>query len=537
MKIKQYFNVGLLLLSSLIGYSSCSSELEINPTSELENEFFESELKVQQGITACYAPLANMYGPLLNSGYGVQELLLLPGDDITNSDAGHGSLEAFSGLNSSNGTVATAWRRLYQMVYRANFMLEKLEDPEIQSVVKREGLVSANKGEVLFLRSWAFVRLWDLFRKAPIQNKRIRNISDAILPPSKDFEMLDQAIKDLELAATLLPDASYWNEASEKGRVFKESAYGMLVKCYTLRARYNNKNTDDYKKAIAAFEKIKSRKLVPFNNNFDYHFENNEESLFEFQASHANEQDNAWLDNDFGGGVGQMGAMYHYATSHWGNYGTGIWGPTTKLMEAYQEGDPRKNATFSKELTNVYGDVNIPQPYGWDKFNGYQLQKYVKPGRCWFEPNWGISSTNNTRLLRYGDVKLLAAEAYLITGNQEKALQQINDIRERARNSVEAGKPVSAVPANLTSVTIEDIMNERFIELASEEGIRWQDLRSWHAAGFINLSTWTAKDFGYNYDVKNFELSIPKHLLFPIPQSEMNTNPLMAADSNNPGYE
>lgn len=537
MKIQHYIYTGLLLMIGSAFLSSCSSELDIKPTSELESDFFESELKVEQGITACYASLANMYGPLLNSGYGVHELLLLPGDDVTNSDSGHGALEAFSGLNSSNGTVATAWTRLYQMVYRTNFMLEKLDDPAIQAVVKREDLLSANKGELLFLRSWAFVRLWDLFRKAPIQNKRITTISDAILPPSKDFEMLDQAIADLEEAATLLPAASYWNDATEKGRVFNESAYGLLVKCYVLRARYNNKSADDYKKAIAAFEKIHTRTLVPFNNNFDYHFENNDESLFEFQASHATEQDNAWLDNDFGGGVGQMGAMYQYCTSHWGNYGTGIWGPTKKLMEAYEEGDPRKEGTFSKTLTNVYGDVSIPQPYGWDKFDGYQLQKYVKPGRCWFEPNWGISSTNNTRLLRYGDVKLLAAEAYLMTGNATKALQQVNDIRERARNSVDAGQAPSAVPAPLTSITMEDIMHERFIELAAEDGIRWQDLRSWHAAGFINLSTWTAKDFGYNYDAKNFEFTAPKDLLFPIPQSEMNTNPLMAADGNNPGYE
>ena len=80
-------------------------------------------------------------------------------------------------------------------------------------------------------------------------------------------------------------------------------------------------------------------------------------------------------------------------------------------------------------------------------------------------------------------------------------------------------------------------MNERFIELAGEEGIRWTDLRSWHVAGFIDLATWKAGDFGYNYDAANFEFQVQRHLLFPIPQREMNTNPLMAAAGNNPGYE
>jgi tetratricopeptide (TPR) repeat protein len=529
-------NIIILFCLSIVGLvSSCADQLDIKPTSELENEYFYTEYRVQQGVGACYASLSNLYGALLNDGGGIHSILLLPGDDVTNRDSGNGDMEAFSGLTTSNGWVNTAWTRLYQLIYRTNFMLEKLDDPEIKAVYQREGLWNANEGELLFLRSWAFYRLWDLFRKAPIQDKRITTVSDAVLPPSEGFQMLDKAIEDLELAATLLPDVNYWDDATEKGRVFNESAYGLLVKCYVLRARYNNKNADDYKKAITAFEKIKTRQLVPFNDNFDYHFENNDESLFEFQASHASQQDNAWLDNNFGGAVGQMGAFYHYSTEHWGNYLTGIFGPTKKLMAAYDDGDPRKEGTFSKNRTNVSGDVNIPDTIPWDYFDGYQLQKYVKPGRCWFEESWGINSTNNTRLIRYGDIKLLAAEAYLQTGNSASALKQVNDIRARARRSTDDGS-ISAVPADLTSVTMEDIMNERFKELAAEEGIRWTDLRSWHAAGFINLAAWTAADFGYNYDAANFEFNVSKHLLFPIPQSEIDRNPLMAASGNNPGY-
>jgi len=529
-------NIIFLLCATLVGlFYSCADQLNIKPTSELETEYFDTENRVQQGVGSCYAALTNLYAALLNDGGGIHEIMFLPGDDVTNSDSGHGALEAFSGLNSSNGQVNTAWTRLYQLIYRTNFMLEKLDDPSIKALYQREGLWNANEGELLFLRSWVFYRLWDWFRKAPIQDKRIATVGDAILPPSEGFDMLDRAIADLETAATLLPNVNYWDDATEKGRVFNESAYGLLVKCYVLRARYNNKNADDYQKAITAFEKITTRKLVPFNDNFDYHFENNDESLFEFQASHAPTQDNAWLDNNFGGAVGQMGAFYHYSTAHWSNYVSGIYGPTNKLMSAYDDGDPRKEGTFSKNRTNVNGDVSIPDMSSWGYFNGYQLQKYVKPGRCWFEETWGINSTNNTRLIRYGDIKLLAAEAYLQTGNPASALKQVNDIRARARLSTDDGS-VSPVPADLTSITMDDIMNERFKELAAEEGIRWTDLRSWHAAGFIDLSTWKAADFGYNYDAKNFEFDVNKHLLFPIPQSEMDRNPLMAAAGNNPGY-
>lgn len=536
MKIhNKYIGITAVIASMVIGMSSCSSELDIKPTAELESEYFETELRIQEGVGACYAAMANMYGPLLNDGGGIHEILLLPGDDITHQDAGKGATEAFSGLNSSYGQVSTLWTRLYQMIYRCNFMLEKIEEENVKVVYKTSGLYEINKGEILFLRSWCYYRLWDFFRKAPLQDKRIRTISEALLPPSEGFQMLDKAIEDLELAATLLPDETYWPLETERGRAFNESAYGLLVKCYTLRARYNSASAEDYQKAINAFEKIKTRELVHFAENFDYRYENNKESLFEYQASHATEQDNAWLDNNFGGGVGQMGVMYHYSTSHWSNYASGIYGPTKKLTNAFDEDDPRKEYTFANYTTDVNGDVSVPSA-PWAKFDGYQLMKYVTPGRCWFEKVWGISSTNNVRLIRFGDIKLLAAEAYLKTGNQSKALQQVNDIRERARRSTEDGS-VSNAPADLVSVSIQDIMDERFIELAGEEGIRWTDLRSWHVAGYINLSDWTAKDFGYNYDEKNFEFEVPKHLLFPIPQKELNTNPLMMAAGNNPGYE
>lgn len=535
-KIIKYIVVAFVAVSGTLYTTSCSSELDIDPTSELENEFFDTEWRVQQGIGACYAAMANIY-PALLDGSGAHPFWMLPGDDLTNKDGSMADFEAFAGLEPSNGTVTNMWRRYYQMIYRTNFMLEKLDDPEIQALYTRSGLLDANKGEALFLRAWCFYKLWDNFKKAPIQDKRIVSIDEAILPPSEGFQMLDKAIADLEQAAALLPSVDYWDNDTEAGRIFNESAQALLVKCYVLRARYNNKNAEDYNKAITAFTKITSRKLVAFSDNFDYHFENNEESLFEFQAGHAMAQDNAWLDNNFGGGVGQMGAYYHYFTSQWANYQSGTYGPTKKLIEAFEEGDPRFEQTASKtNFTNVYGDVSVPQSYGWEFFDGYQFQKYVRPGRCWFEPNWGINSTNNYRLIRYADIKLLAAEAYFNVGNTSAALKEVNDIRERARNSTEDGT-VSAIPANLSTITMNDIMDERFRELAGEEGIRWSDLRSWHAAGFINLSNWGAKEFGYQFDEKNFEFSVPKHLLFPIPKGEMDTNPLMVASGNNPGYD
>jgi starch-binding outer membrane protein, SusD/RagB family len=531
MKTQKYLLKGLFILMIMALITSCSDNLDIDATSELESVYFETEERVQRGIGAAYASLANIYGPQLNETTQ-HPFWLLPGDDLTFDGSGN-SLETFSGLNGSNARVEGMWKRLYATVARCNFMIDKLNDETVAGVFTTDGLKDANRGEMLFIRSWSFFKLWDWYRKAPIQDSRITSIENALLPPSSGFEMLDNAIASLEEAAKLLPET--W-DARNLGRITKNSANGLLVKCYVLRACYNGKSTEDYAKAITAFKRITgSAQLVKYGENFDYRHENNAESLFEYQASHAPTQDNAWLSNDFGGGVGQMGAFYHYSNGHWGNYGSGTIGPTLKLINAFEPGDPRKEETISNNADNLNWSLWWITPQ-WNKFNGYQIVKYTNGERGnIYDKTWQLSSSNNPRLLRLSDVKLDVAEAYLATGDAANALIQVNDIRTRARQSTADGVE-SAVPANLVSVTMTDIINERFLELAGEDGQRWTDLRKWHSAGYINLNTWTASDFGFPYDSGLFVFDSNTHLLFPIPISELDRNANMASSGQNPGY-
>ncbi len=532
---KKYISACTLMIAGLLGFSSCEKNLDINITKELEVNYFGSEYRITQGIGAAYAEITNIYSADL-SNQSKQGFWLLPADDITADGSGN-SLETFSALNASNNSNRMMWITLYKIIARCNFMLEKLDGTTLDAIYKTEGLKDANKAEMLFIRSWCNFKLWDNWRKAPLQDSRIATLADAILPPTKDFELLDNAISSLEEAAPLAFES--WNNLNT-GRITKDACYGLLVKLYVTRACYNSKNAADYGNALTAFGKISASRIAAFDGvkygeSFDYRTENNPESLFEFQASvQPGGQDNAWLDNDFGGGVGQMAAFYHYGDAHWANYSSGVFGPTQKLMDAFDADDPRKGETFKGSDVENYGwSYWWINPF-WGKFGNNQLVKYTNGDRGKeLDPMWQIGSNNNPRLLRLADVKLCAAEAYLSTGNTGDALIQVNDIRERARNSV---SPASASPAALSSVSMTDIMNERMLELAGEDGHRWSDLRRWHAAGYMDLSTWTAADFGFSYDANLFKFEVPKHLLFPIPIGELERNPLMAASGQNPGY-
>jgi hypothetical protein len=119
------------------------------------------------------------------------------------------------------------------------------------------------------------------------------------------------------------------------------------------------------------------------------------------------------------------------------------------------------------------------------------------------------TGTSPTIILRLAEMKLIRAEANLVSNNG-LALTDVNDLRLRAG--------LTALPGPLT---LDDVMDERFVELAAE-GHRWNDLirtgRVNTVMAAINPTTWT-----------------PDKTLLPIPQYEIQQNPSLAG-SQNPGY-
>ena len=535
-----------LLLGIMAFCSSCDGFLDNVPiTSQLESNYFENEVRVEKGIGSIYSEVGVLYAPNFGGGGAFNgtplfALWQLPGDDLTVDNNNNSDFEGFFPLSVDNKKIQNYWSILYAIINRANFMLDQLSRPELLSKIT-EDYANCCKGEALFLRSWSNMLLWDGFRKAPNQSSRITDIESSVLPPSKSFELLDQAINDLILSEQLLPES--WN-MKNKGRVFKNSARGLLVKCYILRACYSSlyggDRLNDYKNAINAFESISEESSIEgvhFGENFDYRTENNKESLFEYQASeNPQQEDNPWLNGNQGGQSGALGTVY---IQFWESYYTfgSFFGPTNKLIKAFESGDPRMDETVSNtSQTNKYDWMKG----GWKYFDGYQFIKYIngeRRGRL--DKKYGKTSPNNPRILRLGDVKLAIAEAYLQTGDEASARRQLNDIRKRARLSTSDGS-ISTVPADYNRpITMEDIMNERLIELAGE-GMRYSDMKRWHVAGYINLGEWAANPkLMWGYDTENkadFQFDVTKHLLWPIPYSEMARNPLLLSDGNNPGY-
>jgi tetratricopeptide (TPR) repeat protein len=511
MKIIAYRkSVWMIVLITIATVISCNDSFLNGPKPQgpTEEDFFKTEGDFEKTVYGIYAKMNAWYA--WNGGVqGVSggnspnfTVWTLPGDDATTTAGSeYGATESFRPLQASNSVLERFYNASYELVFRANVLLEAQE--EEQGVYQSPTLKNAHRGEALFLRAYAFFNLWNYFGKAPIVLKRIRNTSEQAVPPSEGTQLLDQAIIDLQEAATLLPDS--WDE-NNLGRVTKNSANGMLGKILVFRGTVN-KTTADFTAAIQAFNKITGVALVAdFGDNHAFDTENNEESLFEYQASQPS-FDNQWLPDESNTTDGSMSTASYVAYENINNFGYGgaRTVATQKLVNIFDPADPRLAVT-----------VNPGNRF---------VQKYVVRDR---KNQVSGSSVNNPRILRYGDVLLLKAEAIVRSnGSMAEAIGLINQVRQRARNMNGGSVPADLNIGESNVGTIKQwIMDERFRELAFEEGHRWWDLRRWAMAEEITLD----KAF-FDSVNPNFSFEYPKHLYYPIPLSELNRNRLMKQNS------
>ena len=507
----KFKNIYIVILAIVLSFTSCNEDtINLDPIGDTEAGFFQNEEQMTQAVLGTYQKLSFYY--IFRGGNWLSGIWTLPGDNLT-TQGGHG-YERFVSINGNDGKLNDFYQYAYQLIARANVVLQKIEQNGDVAYTRQPELKDVHKGEVLFLRAWMYYKLWNTYGSAaPLVTERIMELDNAYPPSSEGTELLDQAIADLEEAATLLPES--WDGAN-KGRVTSNSAHALRGKILVFRGTVSG-NSGDFSEALSDFNAISGASLMPnYGDNFSADMENNAESFFEYQANEQSSLTNPFLDNDGFAVVGDISAYYGMFTKEPGWIGSNAYSATESLLNAYEEGDPRIMYTVDpeEELTNVV--------------------KYSKDGNR--VGSWASgynANRNNPRILRYADVLLLKAEALVRSGGStSEAIGLINQVRERARMSTEDGTE-AAVPADLdvnesNADTILDwIFKERRIELAAEEGHRWYDLRRRHMAGEIDLTSWdfssVRSDFAFQED----------NLVFPIPTNEVVQNPNL---NQNTGY-
>lgn len=498
MKTLRFFKILSLAFAIMIVNSCDESILDLQPNAVTEEAYFVEEIEFERAVLGIYAKMTDFYWYNGGQNSCVLPVTLLPGDDITTT--GQEEFEIFSNINPASGRLSYFYSAIYQMIARANVVIEKVIAVE-DGIYVTAGRKDAHLGEALFLRAYGHYLLWNIFGTAPVRNFRVKVIAEMNPTSSSGTELLDQAITDLTEAATLLP--ATW-DAANRGRVTKNSANGLLGKALVFKGTITGAAAD-HQAAITAFDKIAGASLVAnFDDNHAFDTENNAESLFEYQATQAFGFDNIWLSNDFDNAVGALSVYWGFYNNNFTMFGKPRFIATQKLADMYPVGDPRKALTLNPANNNI--------------------RKYVSRDRS---NQGGSSSVNNPRILRYADILILKAEALNESnGSTVEAINLLNQVRTRARGA-------GVEPANL-STGITDraqirqlIMNERLMELAGE-GERYFDLRRWALGSKITLN-----NAFFNSAIPTDLAFAAKHLNFPIPTSETDRNPNI---TQNEGY-
>lgn len=544
-KIKQ---VGFVLIG-MMTFNACDSYIEEDIFSDIASENFIDQDNADQLVVGVYSSLRLIY-----KGYTYKFL----GTDIFASKGELSSLSATNDYFNMNSSIGlSVWANNYSVIGKANTAIDQYEtqiDWSDSNLSKRDyGIAQARA-----LRSLAYFNLVQQYGGLVLEVDAAQSIRQDYARSSEE-ETYAQIIADLEAAIPLLLDDP------DTGRFSKRAAQHLLSEVYLTRAYSSFAGAGDFDTAAALAEAaigsydIRSQ---TFAQVFSYDNQVNDEVLFAIQwgtgglASDKNNNKHSLF----------MNQVFNYpgvnrTTTPYGTSGSGTM-PTPFFYSLFADNDTREDATIHRAIIAdsdepdgpdniVAGDTIVYYPKlaldatelteRLDRYWVYQPDQYLFglpddiPGVNYLyslnqertnfpifkkfddeDFNENEEGARDTFVFRVAESHLIAAEAFLGAGNTASALSHLNIVRERA----------TGVADEYVAVTIDDILNERAIELAGETN-RWAVLkRTGKLEERIGLYNPQVIDHGA------FDSSI--HLLRPIPAFELQLSD--GSLEQNPGY-
>ncbi len=562
---KIFFLPALLAVNLLFG--SCSDFIDETPQGVVDEETAYSS--PEEMVTAAYAMLGDCWYsyPFNLWPYGdvASDDALKGGSGTT--DTGYHPMEIWSSLTSTPSELDELWYRLYCAISRCNRALISLE--QYGEEVLGTQTAAQRVAEVKFLRAHFYFKLITMFRQVPWIDEYVQENSLHEQTSNTEYsyeELFQKVIDDFQEAYDVLPETP-----EDGGRVHKIAAASYLAKCYLTLAYgdgYEATNGVDhinssYMQKVVDYTDVVAKSsfgyLEDYGDIFLPEYENSKESIFAVQTSEYTEDNTT------------------YGRANWSNVLNGCWGiwscgwdfhkPSQDLVDAFktedglpmfddynntddypvngsptsQKWDPRLFHTvgmptfpykYEDEYTLTKANSRTPNTYGY-----YTSMKEV-PQRSegeTYNGSWQAFAMNDY-VFRYTDVMLMRAEAMVELGQFSSAQQIVNDIRERAANSISKHISyaadqceISLYPSSYFQTKEQSrqcVRWERRLELAMENG-RYFDLRRWGIAS-TTLNAFFQKAKNYEYDGQTYAqyygdayYTAGKNEFYPIPYNQL----------------
>src|ERR1041385_7535666 len=137
-----------IFVSGVVFYSCKKSSLDLLPHGPTEQSYFTQESDFTRAVLGVYAKMTDLFWYNGGQNSSTVPIFLLPGDDITTNEGGE-EFEIFGALQPSDGRVTYFYATWYQMIARANVVLEKVAAVP-DGIYTTPGLKNYHKGEALF---------------------------------------------------------------------------------------------------------------------------------------------------------------------------------------------------------------------------------------------------------------------------------------------------------------------------------------------------------------------------------------------------
>ena len=494
-----------LSLSIVLSLASCSNDFldKQNPNQLGEESFYTTEKQVDQAVMGVYGQLQGITGNQWLFTEMITDNTTVHFDEGNRGNAPGIETFEYWQVNSNTGNIYGLYRDIYNTLGSINLTISKLEGADINDSAK-----TRFEGELRFFRAYYYFLLTQYFGDVILVTEPFSDPSEAFeLERSPISEAYVQIEIDLDAAIASLPSTV---DASEAGRLTKGAALTLSGKFWLTRK--------DYGKAKTHLDQVTGLgyDILPnYADVFDPNNKNNIESIFEVQFQGG---------NDLGESSSFIYSFYPKFTNGEVTGFPGISGggwniPTLDIIEAYEDGDLRKDISLSEGYINKNTDEFVAIPF---------IQKFRYEHSIQGRPD------NNWPIYRYADVLLMLAEAINEqSGPNDVAYGYLNQVRDRADLP-----PVSDLSQDEFRAVL---LHERRIELAFENH-RWFDLRRYLSASEIielfnahaalekanpttprGIVPFSAGDYEFNaYEI-----------LFPIPDRELLVNPKLR---QNEGY-
>jgi hypothetical protein len=465
---------------------SCKKYVEVDPpvTQIVGSVVYNNNISAAAAMSGVYSEMINNLNGFSSGSASLSLEGGLMSDELKNYNSGNITLTQFytnslTSIKAGGGSNYYSWQELYTVIH--------LSDAVIDGLAKSGGVTPALKqqltGEAKFMRAFLHFYAVNLYGDVPlvVTSDYLTNNSIKRSPKAKVYEQIIQDLKDAQAGLNdNFVDAS-GASTTERIRPNKGAATALLARAYLYLGDLNHDATM-YKGAEDQATKV-------INNTTNYSLTSDLTQTFL-----ANSTEAIWQLKPVNPVLNTFDAYYFVLLGAPGTDHNPI-ALSSNLVNSFETDD--------KRFSNWVGSITS----GTDTY--YYPFKYKV-----YLTNQPLSEY--LMVLRLAEQYLIRAEARAEQGNVSGAQSDLNTIRTRAG--------LSNTTANDKGTLLTAIQHERQVEMFSEWGHRWFDLKRTGTVDAVMSVVTPAKGGGaWN----------PNKALMPLPLGDLQ------ADQNltqNPGY-